>query len=158
MPNTIRESDAHLIEQEVPQSMIRIDDKYYHPERTKWKYHEQRLNQSKWAFRLSIWGCLIGFGILFLSMVVSFVRNDVQWMGIVSGIIIDAVSALVYVINDKANEKISEFFIELTKDLNVERAINLSNEIQNEDVRDRLKCDMSLYLVGAHKKEYNEEK
>lgn len=31
------------------------------PDKAKKGYHEQRLSQSKWAFRLSFWGSIVGF-------------------------------------------------------------------------------------------------
>ena len=41
------------------------------PDKAKKGYHEQRLSQSKWAFRLSFWGSIIGF-----LVIVQGIRNS----------------------------------------------------------------------------------
>lgn len=115
---------------------------------TKKTYHQQRLEQSKWAFYLSVWGSAGGFIVILISVISGMIYNDPQWAGIVSGTIIEAVAALFYNLSNKANEKISEFFDGLTADANVERAIHLSNEINDQHIRDELKVKLALYLSG----------
>ena len=55
--------------------------------------------------------------------------------------------------SNRANEKISEFFTELTKDDNIENAIALAREIEDEEIKNQLKAKLALFLVGI-----NEEK
>ena len=95
------------------------------PDKAKKGYHEQRLSQSKWAFRLSFWGSIIGFLVIVQGIRNSTGLNNVEWAGIISGTVIEAVSALFYGLSNKANEKITEFFVELTKDSNIKSAISL---------------------------------
>lgn len=116
--------------------------------KTKQDYHEQRLGQSKWAFRLSFWGSIAGFLLIVIGIVVGIKSNNMEWPEIISGISLEAVSALFYKMSNKANEKISEFFMELTKDENIENAISLSNEIQDVKMKDELKVKLSLHLSG----------
>jgi hypothetical protein len=111
-------------------------------------YHDQRLSQSKWAFRLCFFGNIAGFAVIIWSIWHGVQSGDTQWPGIVSGIVIEATAALFYNISNKANEKISEFFIELTKDGNIEEAINLINRVKDDDVRDQLCVKLSLHLSG----------
>ena len=75
-------------------------------------------------------------------------NGDTQWPGIVSGTVIEGVSALFYTISNKANEKISEFFTELTKDVNVDKAIDLANSIEDEEIQGQLNAKLALHLAG----------
>ena len=117
-------------------------------EEIKETYHEQRIGQSKWAFRLSLWGSIIGFGAIIWGICRSVKIDNPDWFVLISGTIMEAVSVLFYSLSNKANEKISEFFAELTRDSNVKNAISLSNEIQNDKIKDELKVKLALYLVG----------
>lgn len=119
------------------------------PEKAKKNYHEQRLNQSKWAFRLSFWASIVGFFVIIISLNTSLETGNVQWSGIVSGTVIEAVSALFYTLSNKANEKISEFFKELTKDSNVKDSLKLIDKVKNDNVRDELLVKISLHLSGV---------
>lgn len=115
-------------------------------------YHTQRISQSKWAFRLSFWGCIIG---VFTIIGGIFGRNSAnsqlgleQWIPLFSGAVIEAISLLCFDLSNKANDKISEFFSELTKEENVKNAIMLSETVEDTNIKDRLKTKLSLYLVG----------
>lgn len=119
-------------------------------EKIKQTYHGQRIGQSKWAFRLSLWGSIIGFAVIVWGIWRSVAIDSTEWLGLISGTILEAVSILFYSLSNKANEKISEFFTELTKDANVKNAMSLSNEIQDSKVKDELKVKLALYLVGIN--------
>lgn len=123
-------------------------DKPWVPDEAKKQYHNQRLGQSKWSFRLSICGNIIGIGILIWSIYQGVKTNNLEWIGVISGAVIEVVSILFFSMSNKANEKISEFFIELTKDSNVKSALQLSNEITEDYTKDQLKVKLALYLVG----------
>ena len=128
-------------------SEFKIKDDWI-PDKAKKGYHEQRLSQSKWAFRLSFWGSISGFVIIAMGIRHSTGINNVEWPGIISGIVIEAVSALFYGLSNQANQKITEFFTELTKDSNIKSAIELCEGIKNDDVRDSLIVKLSLHLSG----------
>lgn len=120
------------------------------PDEAKREYHAQRLTQSKWSFWLSIAGGIIGFCVLIWSIRYGVVNDNPEWGGIVSGVVIEAVSALFYTLSNNANEKISEFFEELTKDSNVKEALKLSDNIDNTEIKDQLKVKLALHLVGIN--------
>lgn len=111
-------------------------------------YHEQRLSQSKWAFRLSIFASILGFIVILMSICYGICTESSQWPGIVSGIVIETVSVLFYNMSNQTNEKISEFFQELTKDSNVQDSLKLVSEIENSDIADELRVKLSLHLSG----------
>lgn len=118
------------------------------PDEAKREYHIQRLTQSKWSFWLSIIGSIVGFFILIWSIWYGVVNNDHEWGGVVSGIIIEAVSVLFYTLSNNANDKISEFFKELTIDSNVKEALCLTQKIKDDAIRDELMVKLSLHLSG----------
>lgn len=118
------------------------------PDKTKKSYHDQRLAQSKWAFRLSLWGCIAGFIVIFWGMLKGISTDNIEWVAIISGVILDAVAALFFYLNNKASEKISEFFQELTLDLNKKDAQKLVKEIKNDSIRDEVLVKLILHLSG----------
>ena len=118
------------------------------PDEAKKKYHNQRLGQSKWAFRLSFCGSIAGFLILIWSIRRGIEVDNPEWVGMISGGILEGVSVLFYTLSNKANEKISEFFKELTKDSNVKDALKLADDIEDSEIKDQLKVKLALHLVG----------
>lgn len=143
-------SDSTVITRELQKPVFRInnDNTVKVTDELKKDYHKQRLAQSKWAFRLSFCGSILGFLVLLWSVYQSVRTGNMQWIGVVSGTVTEGVSALFYNMSNKANEKISEFFIELTKDSKIKDAIRLSNEVEDAKVKDELKMRLSLYLAG----------
>lgn len=99
-------------------------------EQMKKEYHKQRLWQSKMAFWLSFSGSIGGFAVIVGSVIYGMATNNNQWPGIVSGVVVEAVSALFYTLSNKANEKISEFFKELTEDSKIKNALELAREME----------------------------
>lgn len=118
------------------------------PDEAKKKYHNQRLEQSNRAFWLSFVGSIIGFIILIWSIHRGVKLDNPEWVGVVSGAIVEGVSLLFYRMSNNTNEKISEFFKELTKDSNVKDALKLADDIEDSIIRDQLKVKLALHLVG----------
>lgn len=148
--NILLESESQSILSEPVAAKFDLDNRNFIPDKTKKSYHEQRLGQSKWAFRLSFWGGIFGFLVIIWSLKKGIQLNRAEWPGIVSGAVLEAVSTLFYNLSNKANEKISEFFSELTKDDNVNRALALSDQIQDEKIKDELKVKLSMHLAGIN--------
>lgn len=111
-------------------------------------YHDQRLSQSKFAFWLSFYGSIAGFIVIIGSIIAGLITGNEQWPGIVSGIVVESTSVLLYGLSNKANEKISEFFSELTKDGNIEQALNQVDLVKDTKIQDELRVKLSLHLVG----------
>lgn len=113
------------------------------------EYHKQRLWQSKMAFWLSFSGSIGGFAVIVGSVIYGMATNNNQWPGIVSGVVVEAVSALFYTLSNKANEKISEFFKELTEDSKIKNALELAREMEEGNtVKNQLYVKLSLHLSG----------
>ena len=117
-------------------------------EELKLDYHKQRLNQSKWAFYFSIGASFFGFIVIIISIGYGILMKNMQWPGVVSGVVIEAVSALFCGISNSANKKISEFFEQLTKDSNYDKAIDLAERIKIDEIKDQLCVKLSLHMAG----------
>ena len=128
------------------------DVEAWSPNNLKKAYHQQRLDQSKWAFRLSFCGSIVGFVVIIATVVFGLATDSSEWPGIVSGIIIEAVSALFYELSNRANKKITEFFAELTKEANVNTAVKMCDQVKDDAVRDKLITDLSLKLSDIEDK------
>lgn len=117
-------------------------------EEMKQNYHVQRLNQSRIAFRLSFWGSIAGFIVIVAGIIMSICIKDIAWIEVVSGAIIEVVSALFFYLSDRANEKISEFFLELQKDSDKKNARDLTMKITDEKIKNELIVKLALHLSG----------
>lgn len=124
------------------------DSKIFIPSKTKKKYHDQRLTQSGWAFWLSIVGSIAGFIVIVWSIWRGIQINNPEWPGLVGGTVTEAISILFYSLSNKTNEKITEFFKELTKDENIKSSIKLAYDVHEQEIRDELLTKLSLHLAG----------
>lgn len=143
--NTTNNTFLHAKEKK---SQITIGDDTWIPDKAKNNYHTQRLKQSKWAFWLSFWGAITGFAVLIITTFIYIFSDNPSAVGYISGVIIEATSALFFTLSNKANEKISEFFDKLTLDSNTTHAMHMTKEISNPDVKDQLLVKLSLHLAG----------
>lgn len=149
-----KSQEIFTIEQSSEQSTQKIKPEFFIandgwiPDNAKQDYHDQRLAQSKWAFRLSFWGCLFGGIVIIMGMCKSISSGNVEWIFIISGTVLDAVAALFFYLNNKVNDKISEFFKELTVDSNKRDAQDLIQKIENNDTRDEVIVKLALHLSG----------
>ena len=115
-----------------------LSDKWsipYETEQMKRDYHKQRLWQSKMAFGLSFGGSIVGFIVIVASVVYGMVTGNDQWPGIVSGITVEAVSALFYTLSNKANEKIRDLNLTPQQWDTVDAAITAENISSIEYIR-----------------------
>lgn len=125
-----------------------VNNNAWIPDNAKKSYHDQRLSQSKWAFRVSLWGSILGFIIIAVCLVVGVWRENIAWVGTASGIVVESVSALFYYLSNKTNEKITEFFKELTADANTKESLKLLDKISDDVIKDNLTVKLSLHLAG----------
>lgn len=123
---------------------------YLLTDRLKRDYHNQRLNQSKWAFRLSFCGAIIGFIVIIYGLKKSVDTNNTEWITIISGSMVEIIAVLFFYLNNRVNDKISEFFKELIVDSNKKDAQSLIHEIKNSDIRDELIVKLALHLSGIN--------
>lgn len=113
------------------------------------RYHNQGLKQAKIGFWFGIIGASIGLIVIIGALCFS---EDKLW-GSISGTVIEGVSLLIFRISDNAIARMGQFFDILSKDNDKMRAIDLTNSIKNENIKDELSVKLALHLVGI-----NEEK
>lgn len=126
------------------------DNQVWIPDSAKLEYHTQRLSHSKWAFRLSFFGSILGFIIIVFCIGVSMYVGHVEWSGVISGIIVESVAVMFFHLSNKADDKITDFFKEVTVDAKIEKAISLSKNVKNDSIRDELFVKLSLFLCGIN--------
>lgn len=117
-------------------------------------YHQQGLSQSRFSFYFSLVFAAFGFmviisSILFIDKSSSFFEQGKAFISLVSGIIIDSVSALFFVQSNKSRELMVEFFEKLRADQKIEESLTLAKEIDNSLIRDRLKTILSLNFAST---------
>jgi hypothetical protein len=114
-------------------------------------YHQQGLAQSRISFWFSLIFASLGFLLIAVSVIPS--KDPVHqqtWIGIVSGTIIDAVSALFFVQSNRAREQMAAFFDKLRADQKLLDALRLCNEIADSELKSRLQTVLALSLSDTH--------
>lgn len=109
-------------------------------------YHEQGLAQAKISFYYSLVGGAVGFIILIAS--VFYLKEKQSYVGIISGIIIDAVSAIFFNIANNASKARTAYFDKLRDDTKHKDALVLCQSIEDAKIKDNLRVKLSLYFAG----------
>jgi hypothetical protein len=109
------------------------------------------LAQSNIAFQLSLVFAVLGFLIIAASVIVVLVsgRTDPAIVSLVSGTVVEAVSALFFVQANQARRLMVEFFDRLRVDRSVEEALKLSARVPDDTIRSRLSTLLSVRLARA---------
>lgn len=111
------------------------------------EYHAQSLAQSRISFWFSIVFASIGFFIIVISILTAiYLENNTvgSIISLISGIVMEAVSALFFVQSNKSRELMSSFFDKLRTDRKLEDAIILANQIPDEQLQSKIKVILSL--------------
>jgi hypothetical protein len=115
-------------------------------------YYNQALSRANISFWFSLIFASIGFGVIIFAFA-SHEASDLYGtiVKVVSGTVIDAVSALFFVQSTNAQKSMSEFFEKLRLDrLNAE-ARDMIAEIENVERRDQLRAQLILKYSGIDK-------
>jgi len=141
--NVEQETEKILRQLQSKDNGANLDDKKYALLR---QYHSQGLAQSKISFWFSLIFASIGFVIIVIGILT--VQKDVSIykpiISIISGTIIDAVSALFFVQSNKARQLMTEFFDKLRADRKFEEALNLADQIPDNHLKSKLKILLSM--------------
>ncbi len=125
------------------------------------EYHAQGLAQSRVSFWFSLMFASFGFAIIALAVGMFIQQPDnpsggwIQTAGkpgftLVSGAIIDAVSALFFVQSNKSRQLMSDFFDKLRLDRKLDEALKLANEIEDTHISSNLKAFLSINFAEVH--------
>jgi hypothetical protein len=113
------------------------------------QYHSQGLAQSKISFWFSLVFAAIGFAIIVLG-ILTIQNNTSIWnqgrafLTLISGTIIDAVSALFFVQSNRARQLMTEFFDKLRTDRKFEESLKLANQIPDDLLKSKIKILLSI--------------
>jgi len=117
------------------------------------QYHAQGLAQSRISFWFSLVFASIGFVIIVISILlikteISFFEQSQAFITLISGTIIDSVSALFFVQSNKARTLMSEFFEKLRTDRKIVESLRLANEIEDIKMKSKLKSLIATKFAG----------
>jgi hypothetical protein len=110
------------------------------------EYHSQSLSQA----RISFWFSLIfaSFGFFIICMSIFLYSGNTAILGIISGAVIDAVSALFFYQSNKARQLMSEFFDRLRVDRKLSESLKLCDAIDDSNMKNSLRVTLALYFAG----------
>lgn len=122
-------------------------------------YYKQTLYQSQISFWFSLIFASLGFLLIILASVLHATNSlDKTIISIISGVVIDAISALFFVQSNNAKKAVTTFFEKLRKDKQIHDAIKISESIEDTKLKDKLKVNLSLSLLGlANSEEITKE-
>lgn len=115
-------------------------------------YYNKALSRTTVSFWFSLFFASVGFSVIVIAFVTHTNGNMIDTLiKVVSGTVIDAVSALFFVQSTNAQKSMNEFFEKLRLDrLNVE-AREMINEIENAERRDQLRAQLVIKYSGIEK-------
>ncbi|MCU1326775.1 MAG: putative rane protein [Bryobacterales bacterium] len=116
------------------------------------KYYNQALTRANTAFAVSLLSAALGFGVI-LYAIIFHTTADASGtaLKILSGTIIDAVSALFFVQSTNAQQTMTAFFEKLRQDRLNDTARELIGEIENAEHKDQLKMQLILKYAAIDK-------
>jgi hypothetical protein len=116
------------------------------------QYHSQGLSQSRVSFWFSLIFAALGFAVIVIAILAankdkSFWEQSNSIISLLSGTIIDAVSALFFVQSNRSRELMANFFEKLRADRKIEESLKLCDEIPDDYLRSKLKLVLSLHFA-----------
>jgi hypothetical protein len=144
------DSELRDIKAQLPPTGARPEDRQYALQR---EYHARGLAQSSQSFWFSLLAATAGF-IVIVSAIVATALDTTRSLGLptvqlVSGTIIEAVSALFFVQSNKARQLMATFFDKLREDRKFEEALALAREVADGHVKQNLCAALALRFAGS---------
>jgi hypothetical protein len=115
------------------------------------EYHAQGLAQSKIAFLFSIVFAALGFLLIAASVIAVLAGAQVGTgvISLISGSVVEAVSALFFVQANRARNLMVQFFDRLRVDRSLDESLNLAQSITDPLIRSRLQTLLAVRLAQA---------
>ena len=113
------------------------------------EYYSQVLSQSKVSFWFSLIFASIGFTVILLGAF-TFVEEKISSsvVTMISGLIIDSISALFFVQSKSAQKSMSDFFEKLRQDRGISDSKEICETISDPTTKDAIKVRLALHLAG----------
>ena len=115
-------------------------------------HHRQALLQATVQFWISIFAAFFGF--VFIVIVILLSTDSAWYEGLINaipGIVIEAISVLFFTQSKETRQQSSDFLNRLRQDRQYEKSIAIANEIQDEQLKSKLKAEIALHLCGISK-------
>lgn len=159
------ERDAAQIRERLPPVDAPPEDRQYALLR---EYHSRGLAQSTQSFWFSLLAASVGFIVIISAVIlaafglrpgrsgaqvevtVNLVLPAIQ---LISGLVIEAVSALFFVQSNKARTLMADFFDKLREDRKLDESLQLAEKMADSDLKWRLQAVLSLKFSGSVKDE-----
>lgn len=115
------------------------------------EYASQGLAQSRVSFRVSLSAAGLGFVTILVgvALAVAELGWQIALVPVAAGGVIEAVAALFFIHDRRAQRTMLEFLDQLRQDRKLDDGLRLISEITNPTLRDRLHAQLSLHLVGV---------
>lgn len=109
------------------------------------RYHDQSLKQSTSSFWFSLTFAAAGFFLIAAAVLQSDTEGTTQTtLSLISGVVIESVSALFFVQSNKARQLMITFFDKLRADRKLEEALRMASELPDQVLRSRLQVVLAL--------------
>lgn len=118
------------------------------------EYHSQGLAQSMISFWFSLAFASIGFLVIVMGLVkidykLPISKQTANFIPIMSGTIIDAVSALFFVQSNRARQLMSDFFDKLRTDRKLDESLALLKQIEDGELKSRVQVLLTLQFSNV---------
>lgn len=115
---------------------------------TKDLYYQAVLKRSKISFVLCAISAILGEVIIIVSVTICFVTANFEWLGIISGAIVEVIAATFLAISKSSEKQFSEFFSGgIKEDSKIQAAKELIGKIEDLGTRDQVISDAVKTLL-----------
>ena len=115
---------------------------------TKDLYYQAVLKRSKVSFILCVISATLGEIIIIVSVIICFVTANFEWLGIISGSIVEVIAATFLAISKTSEKQFSEFFSGgIKEDSKMQVAKELIERIEDVETRDQVISDAVKALL-----------
>ncbi|MCL2702374.1 MAG: hypothetical protein FWE91_02035 [Defluviitaleaceae bacterium] len=112
-------------------------------------HHEQALNQASIQFWFSLIASVVGFVFIITMILVSAGSVWYEYLlGILPGIVIEAVSILFFKQSSETRERASDFLNRLRSDDQINKSIIIADSINDEALKSSIKAQIALHICG----------
>ncbi len=110
-------------------------------------YYSKVFKKANITFVISCFGVVIGIAIIFKSVIF----EDLNWHSLSSSVIIEAVSSLLFVLEDRMRKNAHETMRLIRLDNNNLYCERILEKIQDKDTKDKIICEIIEVVIGKTK-------
>lgn len=110
-------------------------------------YYTNVFKKANITFVISCFGVVIGITIIFISVIF----KDLTWHSLLSSVIIEAVSSLLFVFEDRMRKTAHETMRLIRLDNNNLYCERILEKVQDKDIQDKVICEIIEVVIGKTK-------